>query len=695
MAFELQRSFAAGELDPKSWLRSDLDMHAQAVRKMLNVVADPHGPAISRSGFGFIEELEDEIYCRIFDFDVSFAESYIIAITPNKIYVLDKSGFTQDANVITNPSFSDGSIGWISERTLFVNGIALLQALPGLSAYFRQQVTVDDDGANVHQLRLNVTDATSSVPVQVRIGTTEGATDIFNGLVIGSILIEFTPGVNTFWVEVFTAAGAANKEIDSISVREEPQASAGNVEFPSPYSAQDIRELQIDKTPGNKIMYLVTRGVAPQQLTYVEGHIWDFGPIEFDFGTDEEDPPQPLPPLWDDEFPGCIAFHDGRMVLGGTYSKPVHIWMSVPQQYTNFTLGSSAADAMELPLDKHGELHWLRSNTQLFAGLDTGEHILFGNNGPIAPDNAQTEQQSSYGSARIHAFIIDERVAYTDTAGSTIRVMDYSDDAKAYISNNITFQAEHITKDRIIEAKYGISPRGLIYCPTFAGTLVIASIENDQGTLGWHEHDTQGFILSVAITKEFGLDVPWITVVREGKLYIERYDMGNEYFSDSYKVVSLATESTFFDGLDHLIGKTVQVIADGKVHPDLVVQPDGSITIEYEALEVVVGLGFTALVETLPSQKDTQSGNTLAFTKRYSELYIILGDSPRPKVNGFDPYKRYTPTPMGTREQNESGLLVVTNTAGWSAEATVEVKQELALPMRLYGIGGKLKENKV
>ena len=691
MAFEIQRSFAAGELAPRSWLRSDLEpLHMQAVKQMRNVIADPHGPAFSRSGFEFITELEGETYCRLFDFDVSFAESYTVAITPNKIFVLDRNGIHLSDSYLSNGNFTSGGTGWISQETTFAGGLATLNPTGVNPAYVRQEVTVDSPD-QIHILKVNGFGPEGDSPFDINVGTTEGGNDIFSDTAVGlTYETTFVPGVATFWIEVYLpiGGGTPTKVLDSIEF-------SGFIDdgdfviFDSPYTEQDILEMQVDKKPGNKEMFLFTRGAPPHELVYTDVHVWAFEEIVFDFGSGSAP--------WGDEFPGCVAFHDGRMAVGGTYSLPVHIWMSKPREYKNFDIGSGGdpTDAMELPLDKHGELHWLRSNTQLFAGLDTGEHILFGNTGPISPDDAQTEQQSTYGSARIHAFIIDERVAYADTARRTVRVMDYSDEAKAYKSNNITFQSEHITEDRILEMRYAISPRGLIFCPTLEGTLVVASIENDQGTLGWHRHDTQGKILSISISKEFGTDVPYIAVLRDGKLLIERYDTFNVNFSDSYKVVESVDPDTVFFGYDHLIGQTVQVIADGKVHPDVEVQPDGSITLEYEANVVSAGLGFTALIETLPNQKDTNSGNTLSFAKRYSQVFAYLLDSPRPKINGFDPYLRFTPTPMGTREQNETGIVEISNDTGWDRESTITITQELALPMRISAVGGKLKENKV
>ncbi len=63
---------------------------------------------------------------------------------------------------------------------------------------------------------------------------------------------------------------------------------------------------------------------------------------------------------------------------------------------------------------------------------------------------------------------------------------------------------------------------------------------------------------------------------------------------------SLATPATKFFGLDHLIGQTVSINADGGVVTPRVVASDGSITLASPATKVTAGLGFQAQGQTMP-----------------------------------------------------------------------------------------------
>ncbi len=183
MGYQLQRSFAAGELTPKAWLRDDVALREQSVKRMLNVIADPHGIAESRLGFDYVEELVDESYCRLFDFDFSASESVVIAVTPNFIYIIDKSGFTLGGNAVLNGHFSLGGDDWLENNVLFSSGLAILQPgnNPNQDALVRQQITGLTIGVT-RRLEVNGFGPTGGNDFDLFLGTNVGGNDIASEL---------------------------------------------------------------------------------------------------------------------------------------------------------------------------------------------------------------------------------------------------------------------------------------------------------------------------------------------------------------------------------------------------------------------------------------------------------------------------------------------------------------------------------
>lgn len=699
----LQKSFAGGEVTPKYWIRNDIEnLHEAGVKRMENVIADAHGPARSRKGSEFIQDLQSSNHCRLFNFNVSLANQYIVAMTPDFIYVLDRNGFIVTSSLVENGRFNLQDSGWTHDDTTFAPGVAILQPVNS-DAYVRQQLTttVADD---LH--RIVIAGDNSATISHIKIGTTEGGGEILDITNVGQDYeLEFTPNALSFWVEILVEhilplppeqENQDIKVIDSIQVYR--ISDAGDiVTFPSPYDENDLRELQTERAPGGQEKYFVCRGKPPMVLQYIIEHEWLWEEVDFYFGSDEEDA---RPPLWGEEYPGAITFHDGRMCLAGTYLLPATVWLSRPSEYTNFDLGDAAevipSDAMILPLSKYGAIQWLASNTRLFVGMDTGEHIIFGNSGPLAPGDAQTEQQSTYGSARIQAIIIEEQVAYYGTGNKTLRLMRYADEYRVYKSRDLTFQADHIIEGGVKELHHGDTPSGMIYQLLFNGDLVLATFEDDQKTIGWHRHNTNnGVIVSMTLASEVGIDVVYLAVQRLGRIYIEKIHPFVGTYMDSHKEVYSETMTKIFSGFEHLANQTVQVVADNKMHPDVTVEADGSIELLYDAQTVQLGIQYNALIETLPEQFDDSAGNTLNHSKRYSELFVYLLDSPRPIVNGFDTFKRFSPTPMDTRQESETGIISGGNDVGWDKEATVIIEQPRPLDMNIAGVGGKLKQNKI
>ena len=97
---EIQRSFSGGELSPLMANRTDLDIYRHCLSLATNVFPTPHGPAIGRSGFEYIVELPGEDYARLFEFAIDFDRSFVVAVTRNKIYVIDSDSIPGAATPI-------------------------------------------------------------------------------------------------------------------------------------------------------------------------------------------------------------------------------------------------------------------------------------------------------------------------------------------------------------------------------------------------------------------------------------------------------------------------------------------------------------------------------------------------------------------------------------------------------------------
>jgi len=79
-------------------------------------------------------------------------------------------------------------------------------------------------------------------------------------------------------------------------------------------------------------------------------------------------------------------------------------------------------------------------------------------------------------------------------------------------------------------------------------------------------------------------------------------------------------------GLYHLEGETVQVLADGRIDPEVTVT-DGTVTITRQAAIIVIGYAYTGILITTPLALLAQMNNTLTDVKNVSGVGVLFSDS--------------------------------------------------------------------
>jgi hypothetical protein len=137
-------------------------------------------------------------------------------------------------------------------------------------------------------------------------------------------------------------------------------------------------------------------------------------------------------------------------------------------------------------------------------------------------------------------------------------------------------------------------------------------------------------------------------------------------------------------GLTHLEGETVQVVADGSVHPDKTVT-GGAIALDYQASKVHIGLKFIGFLQPMAIEGTGTSGpgqtknkNVYRVGARFSEtLYAEFGtDIYDPEVFVFSdvPISVGDPTPIFT------GVRTIPYTDDWEEDKIVFIRQTKPVP---------------
>jgi hypothetical protein len=125
--------------------------------------------------------------------------------------------------------------------------------------------------------------------------------------------------------------------------------------------------------------------------------------------------------------------------------------------------------------------------------------------------------------------------------------------------------------------------------------------------------------------------------------------------------------ATVFEGLDHLEGETVQILADGGVVPDQVVI-DGTITIPVASSVVHIGLKYETIIQPMRIDVDSRMGIMQAKEKSIYEAVLYLMDTGAVSVKAsgdrYDAIRDLSAAPL----YGEANELYTGETAGISIE---------------------------
>lgn len=154
---------------------------------------------------------------------------------------------------------------------------------------------------------------------------------------------------------------------------------------------------------------------------------------------------------------------------------------------------------------------------------------------------------------------------------------------------------------------------------------------------------------------------------------------------------SVTVPSTVFYGLDYLNGFTVSILADGRVQPPQVVA-GGSIILENPATKVIVGLPFTAQLQTMPLDVNVQGGTIQGKRKKIAALGIrlanSLGLSAGRTFNTLVPLKEniFTPITLVSSYPLVTDYERVVMESLWDVPGQICIQQSNPLPATVLGV---------
>ncbi len=405
------------------------------------------------------------------------------------------------------------------------------------------------------------------------------------------------------------------------------------------------------------------------------------------------------------KWPRSVTFYENRLIFGGTKSLPQTIFMSQIADYTDFSVGTardSDAIVVTISSNKSTQINYLISDRSLQIFTSSGEFTP-----PQLTENALTpttfsiRKQSSIGaSIQVEPVVIDNNTLYIQKGGRSVLAFVYDDNTASYQSIESSTVSNHLIANVIdmttLKGRVN-SDANFVFLVNAdvveridetlpAGSLTSFQTISAQNIQAWTPIITKnGKFKRVQAVG----DSLFFLIEREvngTKLqYLEKANFGS--LTDSSLNVIFESPTTIVEGLEHLNGETVDVIADGFVlSPRVVI--NGEIIVENEASVFEIGLNILTEIRTMPISVESQEGVLLPLPKRIPRLFIDLLKSQGVEVDGvlirnllFSEEFIDGPLPL------VSGLFEITNLGGWNRRQTISLTQCGPFKMTVLGIG--------
>ena len=426
-------------------------------------------------------------------------------------------------------------------------------------------------------------------------------------------------------------------------------------------------------------------------------------------------------------YPATVTLHEQRLIAAGSTAYPQTIWGSKTGEYLDFTTGTADADAFSFTIasDELSPIAYMVSARNLIAHTYSTEYSLQGGiEKPINPTNIRIRPESNYGTKLVRPVAVGKESVYVQRSGRKLRAVGYDAARDGYLAPDITVLAEHITESGITDLAYQQEPDTLLWATRGDGALVSCTVDRDQGVIGWARHITDGAVEAVCTIPNGDADEVWLicrrTVNGATVRLIEILDSTWQpllpsgapagyppvaapvvygYTVDCGLAFDNVAGQTVFS-VPHLIGKTVDIVADGAVMPAQVVPASGNITLTRASFRTLIGLHYQMRVEMLTPEAGTGTGSAQGNSMRVSEISVRFLDTLGAEVTDGDSRKiaeltfRKFGTDVLDRAPNPFTGIKRTESLGWErGRADITIVQDQPLPMHVLAVMRKYQVN--
>ena len=506
MSGVLQPTFAAGELSPSASARTDIARYYTGLKLCRNFMVMPYGGVRNRAGTRLVAEVKDSTKrCRLIPFQFNDVQTYVLAFGDLNMRVIKDGG---------QVLYSSGpNVGLPFELAVpyTQNDLALLN--------FTQSADVMTFAQPVYKPReLNRLAhdnwTTAEINLAPRIAAPASATAVSGG----------GTGVAQTWRYQVTAVLDDGNTLDeslpatSNTITSHADVASATITWAAVTGATYY--IVYKDNAGAGIYGFIGRATG---TTFTDQNIT---------ATKTDTPPNGNDPfVGTGNYPGAVVYYQQRLIFAGSDLKPQTVWTSKTGLFKNFgySVPNKDDDAITFTLssNKVNRVRHLLGLRKLIALTTGAEFTIAGGDTGLSAKTVQASPEGYDGSSIVPPVVVGNSAVYVQARGNRVSSFGYSLNADGFAADDLTLFSAHLFKGKeLTSVAYQKVPDSIVWYVRDDGVLLGMTYVPEQQLVGWHWHDTDGFVESIACIPEGQEDVLYLVVRRNingvQKRFIER-----------------------------------------------------------------------------------------------------------------------------------------------------------------------------
>ena len=416
------------------------------------------------------------------------------------------------------------------------------------------------------------------------------------------------------------------------------------------------------------------------------------------------------------DYPGAVTLFEQRLVFASTDNNPQTIWFSSSANFANFSVSSPAQDSDAITATLVGQQvnavkHLFPLDESLISLTAAAEWAIDGgDNAFVTPTSVKRRAESFWGSADVRPLAVGTQILFLQDKSARVRDLGYEWSADGYQSTDLSIFAEHLFEGHtIVDWCYAQAPDMMVWLVRDDGILLGLTYLREHQIWGWGSHTlqnpadgTNAVVESVCAVPEGDMDAVYAVVK-----YTMRQDAP---LKPLHGALCRPVEGPAAHGHRRLVGsstarcsirgprqrafrafgtwkaRAVNLLADGDVLPAQVVT-NGAVTLPNAASKVLIGIGYTSRMQTLPLDLSPNvAGKSRAIKNMAFRIRDTRGIKVGPSTALLVEWKQRATGDLSTTIPLETGDFDIRPHQDWSKTGQMVVQQTDPLPMTILAI---------